>query len=93
LKKTNRRFLAYAVAIAASFGTVPGITQAAPAEETAAVSAAESVQQEQAVSTAAEVGQPEKTTAEAAQPVAEVKTEAAATAETAAASGGAARIS
>ena len=88
MKKTNRRFLAYAVAIAASFGTVPGITQAAPAEETAAVSAAESVQQEQAVPTAAEAGQPEKTTAEAAQPVAEVKTEAAATAETAAAPAG-----
>ena len=32
MKKTNRRFLAYAVAIAASFAAVPGITQAEPVE-------------------------------------------------------------
>ena len=41
MKKTNRRFLAYAVALAASFAAVPGVTQAAPAETTQAQAAAD----------------------------------------------------
>ncbi len=40
MKKTNKQFLVYAVALAASFGTVPGMVQAAPAEEPVAAMAA-----------------------------------------------------
>ena len=40
MKKTNRRFLVYAVAIATSFAAVPGLAQAAPAEETPAADGA-----------------------------------------------------
>ena len=42
MKKTNRRFLAYAVALAAGFAAVPGVTQAAPAETPQAQNAADS---------------------------------------------------
>ncbi len=42
MKKTNRRFLAYAVALAASFAAVPGGTQAAPVETPQAQAAADS---------------------------------------------------
>jgi len=73
LKKTNRRFLAYAVAIATSFGAVPGITQAAPAEEMAVAANTEAVQTEKAAP-AAEV----KTESE---PKTETKTETAVPAE------------
>lgn len=39
MKKTNRRFLAYAVALAASFAAVPGGAQAAPGETPSAETA------------------------------------------------------
>ncbi len=55
MKKTNRRFLAYAVALAASFAAVPGVTQAAPAEtpQTQATAANETAPKAAAAPTAA----------------------------------------
>lgn len=82
MKKTNRRFLAYAVAIATSFAAVPGITQAAPAGEAAAEAAASTeatASTETAASTEAAV-QPAQTA-----PAAETKAENAAAVEAAAA--------
>ncbi|BAL84314.1 hypothetical protein SELR_26060 [Selenomonas ruminantium subsp. lactilytica TAM6421] len=43
-KQKNRRFLAYAVAMATSFAVVPGMAQAAPAEEVAAAAPAATAQ-------------------------------------------------
>ena len=61
MKKTNRRFLAYAVAMATSFAAVPGIIQAAPAEtpQVAAAASTEAAQQQAvtpATETAADAG-------------------------------------
>ena len=63
MKKTNRRFLAYAVAMATSFAAVPGIIQAAPAEspQVAAAASTEAAQQQAvtpATETAADAGKP-----------------------------------
>ena len=82
MKKTNRRFLAYAVAIATSFGVVPGITQAAPAEETAAAANTEAVQTEKAVPAAEVKTEAVKTAENAAAPAETGKSEAAAKEET-----------
>ncbi len=79
MKKTNRRFLAYAVAIATSFAAVPGITQAAPAEEPVAAAATntEAVQQPVKEAAAAEVKTDDKAVATetAAAPAGEGKSE------------------